>query len=61
MLFKTFYQKMEDRLFKDYGKVVIRTPLYSFSSLFGDNNETRNLDKTVRCYLNDRAFMEGLM
>ncbi|HXS56128.1 MAG TPA: lantibiotic dehydratase [Hanamia sp.] len=46
-------------LFKDYGKVFIRTPLYSYLSLF-DENGTKNLDDLVRLRLHDPVFMEAL-
>lgn len=51
---------MDDTLFKDYGKIVIRTPLYSYLSLFGRNSETKNLDEIVRHYIDDPVFMEAL-
>lgn len=47
-------------LFKDYGKVFVRTPIYSYTSLFGDNNETKNLNDLVLLRLNDPVFLEAL-
>ncbi len=38
---------MDQILFKDYGKIVFRTPLYSRLSLFGQHNETKNLEEIV--------------
>lgn len=49
-----------EELFKDYGKVIIRTPLYSYLNLFDSNNETRNLEELVRLRLEDTVFMEAL-
>jgi lantibiotic biosynthesis protein len=49
-----------DELFRDFEKVFVRTPLYSFSSLFADNDRTINLDHLVRLRLNDPVFLEAL-
>lgn len=51
---------MEEVLFKDYGKIVIRTPLYSYLSLFDQNNQTKNIEDIVSCRLNDPVFIEGI-
>lgn len=50
---------MEDS-FKDFGKVIIRTPLYSYVELFEKNNETRDLEDFVRSKLKDPVFLEAL-
>lgn len=47
---------MEEALFKDYGRIVIRTPLYSHLSLFGKHNKTKNLEEIVRFYPEDPAY-----
>ena len=49
-----------NELFKDHAKVFIRTPLYSYQSLFDDNNETKSLDDLVRLAIQDSVFMEAL-
>jgi len=49
-----------DHLFKDFGKVFIRTPIYSYASLFNKDNETRNLDDLVLLRINDPVFLEAL-
>jgi len=49
-----------NELFKDHAKVFIRTPLYSYQSLFDDNNETKSLDDPVRLGIQDSVFMEAL-
>lgn len=49
-----------NELFKDHAKVFIRTPLYSYQSLFDDNNGTKNLDDLVLLRLSDPVFMEAL-
>src|SRR5690606_39268452 len=51
---------MDEALFNDYGKIINRTPLYSYLRLFGLNNETKNLDELVRHHLDDPAFLEGI-
>lgn len=51
---------MKEALFEDYEKVIIRSPLYSYLSLFDKHGETKNLDKMVHYYLDDPAFMEGI-
>ncbi|SDG14486.1 lantibiotic dehydratase [Chitinophaga filiformis] len=51
---------MQDGSFKDYGKVVIRTPLYSYACLFDQQNKTLDLDKVVFSMLGDPVFVEGL-
>ncbi|HET7115543.1 MAG TPA: lantibiotic dehydratase, partial [Hanamia sp.] len=47
-------------MFKDFGKVIIRTPLYSYIELFEKNNETRDLEDFVRLKLEDPVFLEAL-
>ena len=47
-------------LFKDYEKVFIRTPIYSYLSLFDGNNGTKNLDDVIRLRLADPVFLEAL-
>src|SRR3569623_1019128 len=49
-----------EHLFKDFGKVFIRTPIYSYGSLFNENKETKNLDDLVRLRINDPVFLEAL-
>jgi lantibiotic biosynthesis protein len=49
-----------DKLFKDFGKVFIRSPLYSYASLFNENNESKNLDDLVRLRIDDPVFLEAL-
>ncbi|HEY5371759.1 MAG TPA: lantibiotic dehydratase [Hanamia sp.] len=50
---------MED-LFKDFGKVIIRSPFYSYVDLFDQNNETRDLEDLVCLRLKDPVFLEAL-
>jgi hypothetical protein len=49
-----------EHLFKDFGKVFIRTPIYSYASLFNEDGGTRNLDDLVRLRINDPVFLEAL-
>ena len=49
-----------NELFKDYAKVFICTPLYSYQSLFDDNNETKSLDDLILLRIQDSVFMEAL-
>ena len=49
-----------NELFKDHAKVFIRTPLYSYQSLFDDNNETKSLDDLILLRIQDSVFMEAL-
>jgi hypothetical protein len=49
-----------DELFKDFGKVFLRTPIYSYTSLFDDNNATKNLEDLVRLRIGDPVFLEAL-
>lgn len=51
---------MQEGSFKDYGKVVIRTPLYSYQRLFDQQNSTLDLNKVVFTMLGDPVFVEGL-
>jgi lantibiotic biosynthesis protein len=48
------------KLFKDYGKIFVRTPMYSYTSLFTAPNETKNLDDLVHFRLHDPVFLEAL-
>jgi hypothetical protein len=48
------------KLFNDFGKVFLRTPLYSYGSLFDENSQSKNLEDMVHLRLNDPVFMEGL-
>jgi len=48
-----------EELFKDIGKIFVRTPLYSYQSLFDHNKQTKNLEELVGLRLNDPVFMEG--
>jgi lantibiotic biosynthesis protein len=47
-------------MFKDFGKVVVRTPLYSYKCLFDADNRTLDLDDVVAAMLRDPVFIEGL-
>jgi len=49
-----------DHLFRNFGKVFIRTPIYSYGSLFNEDKETKNLDDLVRLRINDPVFLEAL-
>jgi len=49
-----------EKLFKDYGKIFVRTPMYSYTSLFNAPDETKNLDDLVHLRLNDAVFLEAL-
>ncbi|MEO6839031.1 MAG: lantibiotic dehydratase, partial [Ginsengibacter sp.] len=49
-----------EQIFKDFGKVIVRTPLYSYLSLFEKNNETKDLEDLVLFKLNDPVFLEAL-
>ncbi len=49
-----------EELLKDFGKAVVRTPLYSWEVLFNEAGETKNLEDLVWLFLDDPVFMEGL-
>lgn len=49
-----------EEIFNDFGKVIIRTPLYPYSGLFGQNNETKDLEHLVHLKLEDPVFLEAL-
>ncbi len=49
-----------EEVFEDYGKAFIRTPIYSYASLFNADHKTKNLDELVHLRLNDRVFLEAL-
>lgn len=51
---------MQEGSFKDHGKIVVRTPLYSYKRLFDQQNRTLDLDKVVFNMLEDPVFVEGL-
>lgn len=51
---------MQEGSFKDYGKVVVRTPLYSYRRLFDEQHNTLDLDGLVLTMLGDPVFVEGL-
>jgi len=51
---------MNSTLFKDYGKIIIRRPLYSYLSLFNEGNKTKNLNEVIECLLKDPVFMEAI-
>ena len=47
-------------LFKDFGKVVVRSPLYSYRRLFDGQDKTLDPDAVVLEMLDDPVFLEGL-
>lgn len=47
-------------MYKDFGKVVIRKPLYAYNILFSNNGETRSLKELVIQFLNDPIFLESI-
>jgi thiopeptide-type bacteriocin biosynthesis protein len=51
---------MQKGSFKDYGKVIVRTSLYSYQRLFDQQSSTLDLDKVVLAMLEDPVFVEGL-
>lgn len=57
---KTNYNLKMDHLFKNFGKVFIRTPIYSYGSLFNEDKETKNLDDLVHLLITDPVFLEAL-
>lgn len=51
---------MQEAICKDFGKVIIRTPLYSFQRLFGPDGKTLGLDDVVLTLLEDPVFIESI-
>lgn len=51
---------MQEKTFKDYGKLVVRTPLYSYKSLLNAQGHTADLDEVVMRLLKDPVFLEGI-
>jgi len=51
---------MQVPLFKDFGKVIVRTPLYSYQRLFGLQGKTLDLEDVTSIMLDDPVFLEGL-
>ncbi|MEV4883666.1 lantibiotic dehydratase [Chitinophaga ginsengisegetis] len=51
---------MKESLFKTHEKVIIRTPLNPYTTLFNQEGHTRNLDETVKAFLEDDVFLEGI-
>ena len=50
---------MED-LFRDFGKALVRTPLYSWHDLFAEDGSTHDLESLVYKRLNDPVFLEAI-
>ncbi len=44
----------------DFGKMVIRNPLYSYHILFDEENKTKNLNDLIWEYLEDEKFLEAI-
>lgn len=51
---------MQEAICKDFGKVIIRTPLYSFQRLFSSDGKTLGLDDVVLQLLEDPIFIESI-
>jgi hypothetical protein len=49
-----------EELITDFGKALIRTPLYSSAELFADDGTTHNLESLLENRLNDPVFLEGI-
>lgn len=47
-----------EHLFRDHGKVIIRTPFYSYRTLFEESGKTKNLDEIISHFLEDSSFLE---
>ncbi|MGA6119793.1 lantibiotic dehydratase [Sphingobacterium anhuiense] len=47
-------------MYKDLGKVVIRKPLYNYSTLFSLDGETKSLEDLVIQKLDDPVFLEAI-
>jgi hypothetical protein len=48
------------KLFNDFGKVFLRTPLYPYHTLFSKNHLTKNVEDIVRVRIQDPVFLEAL-
>ena len=51
---------MQETIYQDFGKVIIRSPLYSYQRLFRSEGKTINLDDLVSELLEDPVFIEGI-
>lgn len=51
---------MQELMYQDFGKVVIRSPLYSYQHLFNLEGKTIGLDDLVLLLLEDPVFVEGI-
>jgi thiopeptide-type bacteriocin biosynthesis protein len=51
---------MQETTCKDFGKVIIRTPLYSYQRLFNPEGKTLELDDVVLQLLEDPVFIESI-
>ena len=49
-----------EEIFKDFSKVIIRTPLYSYVELYDQKYDTRDLEELVHIKLEDPVFLEAL-
>lgn len=49
-----------EEIFRDFRKVIVRTPLYSYLGLLDENNDTRDLEELVHLKLEDPVFLEAL-
>lgn len=54
------YNQMSQILFQDFGKVMFRKPLFSYTVLFNKENRTINLDELIWNYLEDEKFLEAI-
>jgi len=50
----------QETIYNDFGKVIIRSPLYSYQRLFQPEGGTADLDEIVLELLEDPVFMEGI-
>ena len=51
---------MQETIYQDFGKIIIRSPLYSYHHLFESDGKTADLDKIVLQLLEDPVFIEGI-
>ncbi|KQM32211.1 lantibiotic dehydratase [Chryseobacterium sp. Leaf201] len=51
---------MSQNSFQDFGKIMVRNPLFSYQILFNDENTTKNLDELIRDYFEDEKFLEAI-
>ncbi|GGH58897.1 thiopeptide-type bacteriocin biosynthesis protein [Filimonas zeae] len=51
---------MQEKTFKNYGRLVVRTPLYSYKSLLNNQGHAADLDQVVMSLLKDPVFLEGI-